>query len=78
MQINWNDGTTTTKNNEGQIITYKNNTMQLYKFVYTYKDGNEATYFRACKYPKKTSIYQHGIKLLDQDKLNNITWSQFL
>ena len=56
--------------------------MQLYKFtlVYSkrsYSDNNKATYFRGCKYPKKTAIYRKAWKLLNSKEIISFSYGPF-
>jgi len=52
--------------------------MQLFKFVLIYSDGNKATYFRACKYPKKTAIYRKAFELLNSEKITRFSYGPFI
>jgi hypothetical protein len=51
--------------------------MQLYKFTLIYSDGNKATYFRGCKYPKKTAIYRKSFELLDSGEIIRFSYGPF-
>lgn len=50
--------------------------MYLYKFTLTYKrTGKKETYFKFCKYPKKTKLYKSCIILLNKDIIQRFTYS---
>jgi hypothetical protein len=51
--------------------------MQLFKFTLVYSDGNKATYFRACKYPKMTGIYKKAWQLLNSDEITRFSYGPF-
>ena len=51
--------------------------MQLFKFVLTYSDGNKATYFRGCKYPKMTAIYKKAWQLLNSKEITSFSYGPF-
>lgn len=50
--------------------------MYLYKFTLIYKrTGKKENYFKFCKYPKKTKLYQNCINLLNNDTLKRFSYS---
>ena len=51
--------------------------MQLYKFTLIYRDGNKATYFRGCKYPKMTAIYKKAWQLLNSGEIIRFSYGPF-
>jgi len=51
--------------------------MQLFKFTLIYSDGNKATYFRGCKYPKMTAIYKKAWQLLNSKEITSFSYGPF-
>ena len=51
--------------------------MQLYKFTLIYSNNNKATYFRGCKYPKKTAIYRKAWQLLNSKEIISFSYGPF-
>ena len=49
--------------------------MYLHKFTLTYKNNKKETYFKFCRYPKKTKLYKSCMNLLDKDILKRFTYS---
>jgi len=51
--------------------------MQLYKFTLLYSNGNKASYFRGCKYPKMTGIYKKAWQLLNSGEIIRFSYGPF-
>lgn len=48
--------------------------MYLYTFQLHYKDSRKETYFKFCRYPKRTKLYKSCIKLLDNKILDSFDY----
>ena len=51
--------------------------MNLFKFTLVYSNGNKATYFRGCKYPKMTAIYKKAWQLLNSKEIISFSYGPF-
>ena len=49
--------------------------MYYYKFIVSYKDNHQQTFFKFCKHYKKTKLYKTCIQLLERDEIESFTVS---